>query len=130
MKISDIQPQPTEEDLIAAVSYFKDTMEKLFGDNFSARTTTNNFGPKDNQSAMLFFHDKKYSVTWQNSRVHIVTQLKVKDDGVEIKLSTLSSEIPIKFRKITAKNPMEAVKKLVDWFSKNKKQIDDTFSTF
>ena len=59
----------------------------------------------------------KYMMHLTNNRGEVVPTSK-------FSIAQLMGRLPVKFRKITAKSPTDAVKKMTDWFKKNKSEFE------
>ena len=116
-----------------AVNYFNTEMKKLFPNAATAKAWFS-----DNIAACIYFsfaYDS-YAVTIHNAKTYISCNMflgnpakPVDYDKVEIELRHRNWELRnagLKFRKISASSPMEATKKLVAWFEKNKEIIEKT----
>lgn len=125
------------EDGKTAAQYFETEIKKLFPDaNQVIAKVTTNLG----NSINYYYIGDEYKVTRHNakyrleftcwldgkSRYNDVRKGLGENDKFEIELHSWSSEWKgrgLKYRKITGKTPMEATKKLIDWFKKNKEAI-------
>jgi hypothetical protein len=130
----EMQPDEYKEDAKKSTEYFNTEMKKIFpkffaigklvsivGTDTSCVFNFANISPEEVKSSSVAFHNAEYGGKFM---MHLATSGNGNHgpkSKFEIENLTMGK---VKFRKITGKSPTDAVKKLVDWFKKNK----DTFS--
>lgn len=119
-----------------AKDYFAKEMEKIFGDDYLYKITTQTgLGYSATcDFANIAKNYKRTSVTFDNSPgmarfiMHLSTYRSDFELGEKVSWEMLTEHSlrknGIVFRKITANTPLEATKKLVAWFKKNKDLFD------
>lgn len=121
-----------------AVDYFNKEMAKIFGDDYVyiARQANSIGFMLGVQFANLTKDYKRTSVSFLNAPakhtfiMHLSKNSRAdmdSDKPVKWELSTRNHESKaagINYRMISAKNPLDATKKLVEWFKKNKPLFD------
>lgn len=132
--LSEMKSDEFIADAKKAADYYNKEMKRIFPEKEykAVANYLSNLGPH----VAFDFADTQWKVTIHNSPVRILFMMHLSGNfGEEIEMNKFSIEslqLPRdvkagggKFRKITAKSPMEATKKLVAWFKKNKKAIMD-----
>ena len=145
MKLSEIglfeMDQPDFlEDAKRSTEYFDNEMEKIFPRKSYIRDArmpkyNPDFGASNFGAAVdITFADRDWKVTIHNSDIHLSFTMHLTDRGgrvpetmekfvIDGQVSYQMKNEGIKYRKISGKSPMDAMKKLVAWFKKNKDAI-------
>ena len=114
------------EKIFPRKSYIRDARMPKYNPDFGA----SNFGA----SVDIDFADRNWKVTIHNSDIYLSFYMHLTDAGgrvpetmekfvIDGQVSRQMKLEGIKYRKISAKSPMDAMKKLVAWFGKNKAAI-------
>ena len=127
----ELSPDEIAKEQSKAIDQFNDDMAKEFPkEKFTARA---NVSPLGGGIAFEFgvipAKDAK-GVDLLNAPAHSKFMMHLTDNkNRAVPMSKFSVEhimgrLPAKFRKVTGKSPTDAVKKLVDWFKKNKRDFE------
>ena len=127
----ELSPDEIAKEQSKAIDQFNDDMAKEFPkEKFTARA---NVSPLGGGIAFEFgvipAKDAK-GVDLLNAPAHSKFMMHLTDNkNRAVPMSKFSVEhimgrLPVKFRKVTGKSPTDAVKKLVDWFKKNKRDFE------
>ena len=127
------------EDARAANTYFEKEMEKIFPKKSAPRGGSRaKYKPGDGATVNIDFKDRStdgnWKVTIENLDIYLNFNMKLSDSGGKVPKGTepfvIDGEIHrrmmldgISYRKVSGKTPMDAMKKLVAWFGKNKAAI-------
>ena len=127
----ELSPDEIAKEQSKAIDQFNDDMAKEFPkEKFTARA---NISPLGRGIAFEFgvipAKDAK-GVDLRNAPAHSKFMMHLTDNkNRAVPMSKFSVEhimgrLPVKFRKVTGKSPTDAVKKVVDWFKKNKRDFE------
>ena len=127
----ELSPDEIAKEQSKAIDQFNDDMAKEFPkEKFTARA---NVSPLGGGIAFEFgvipAKDAK-GVDLLNAPAHSKFMMHLTDNkNRAVPMSKFSVEhimgrLPVKFRKVTGKSPTDAVKKVVDWFKKNKRDFE------
>ena len=127
----ELSPDEIAKEQSKAIDQFNDDMAKEFPkEKFTARA---NVSPLGGGIAFEFgvipAKDAK-GVDLRNAPAHSKFMMHLTDNkNRAVPMSKFSVEhimgrLPVKFRKVTGKSPTDAVKKVVDWFKKNKRDFE------
>jgi len=133
MKLFELTKNEFLQNAEEAIEYFNEEMNEMFPEkNWIAKAhMSKSLGPSINYS----FADREWNVTIQNSKrhlsfmMHLTTRYgKVPESADKFSIEVLQRAYQLRDagvnpRKITGKSPMDATKKLVQWFRKNKDNI-------
>ena len=127
----ELSPDEIAKEQSKAIDQFNDDMAKEFPkEKFTARA---NVSPLGGGIAFEFgvipAKDAK-GVDLLNAPAHSKFMMHLTDNKnkavpmSKFSIGHIMGRLPVKFRKVTGKSPTDAVKKLVDWFKKNKRDFE------
>ena len=127
----ELSPDEIAKEQSKAIDQFNDDMAKEFPkEKFTARAVTAPMGGGITfVFAVIPTKDAK-GVDLLNAPAHSKFMMHLTDNKnkavpmSKFSIGHIMGRLPVKFRKVTGKSPTDAVKKMVDWFKKNKSDFE------